>query len=52
MGASSGRTRSTASATWIRPVAEALVGMGVAEGRAEPLATLVISALEGARSGR
>ncbi|WP_225635417.1 TetR/AcrR family transcriptional regulator [Streptomyces solaniscabiei] len=34
--------------TWTRPVAEALTGMGVPEARSVPLATLMISALEGA----
>ncbi|GGQ75626.1 TetR/AcrR family transcriptional regulator [Streptomyces flaveolus] len=37
-----------AFATWTRPVAEALTGMGVPEARSVPLATLMISALEGA----
>ncbi|MHC3468968.1 TetR/AcrR family transcriptional regulator [Streptomyces sp. 7R007] len=37
-----------AFATWTRPVADALTGMGVPAKRAEPLATLMISALEGA----
>ncbi|MFI1567474.1 TetR/AcrR family transcriptional regulator [Streptomyces sp. NPDC020490] len=37
-----------AFAAWTAPVAEALTGMGVPAGRAEPLATLMISALEGA----
>ncbi|MGW9028773.1 TetR/AcrR family transcriptional regulator [Streptomyces sp. NPDC055722] len=44
-------TRTAAAAAfarWTRPVAEALTGMGVPEGRAEALATLMISALEGA----
>ncbi|MEU6103390.1 TetR/AcrR family transcriptional regulator [Streptomyces flaveolus] len=37
-----------AFATWTRPVADALTGMGVPEARSVPLATLMISALEGA----
>ncbi|MEU7057610.1 TetR/AcrR family transcriptional regulator [Streptomyces sp. NPDC046197] len=37
-----------AFATWREPVAGALTDMGVPAGRAEPLATLMISALEGA----
>ncbi|MET7460933.1 TetR/AcrR family transcriptional regulator [Nonomuraea sp. NPDC005501] len=37
-----------AFARWTGPVARALAGMGVPEERAEPLATLMISALEGA----
>ncbi|GAA2447252.1 TetR/AcrR family transcriptional regulator [Streptomyces macrosporus] len=37
-----------AFAGWTRPVARALTGMGVPAERAEPLATLMISALEGA----
>lgn len=37
-----------AFACWRRPVAQALTGMGVPPGRAGPLATLMISALEGA----
>ncbi|WP_031510155.1 TetR/AcrR family transcriptional regulator [Streptomyces megasporus] len=37
-----------AFAGWSRPVARALTGMGVPAERAEPLATLMISALEGA----
>jgi AcrR family transcriptional regulator len=44
-------TRTAAAAAfarWTRPVAEALTGMGVREERAEALATLMISALEGA----
>ncbi|MET7271857.1 TetR/AcrR family transcriptional regulator [Streptomyces flaveolus] len=48
---SSGVTRKAAAdafATWTRPVAEALTGMGVPEARSVPLATLMISALEGA----
>ncbi|MEU6809812.1 TetR/AcrR family transcriptional regulator [Streptomyces sp. NPDC046831] len=46
-----GSTREAAAAAfaaWRSPVAEALAEMGVPEGRAEPLATLMISALEGA----
>ncbi|MFJ3207494.1 TetR/AcrR family transcriptional regulator [Streptomyces flaveolus] len=48
---SSEATRKAAAdafATWTRPVAEALTGMGVPEARSVPLATLMISALEGA----
>ncbi|MGI5135095.1 MULTISPECIES: TetR/AcrR family transcriptional regulator [unclassified Streptomyces] len=44
-------TRTAAAAAfarWTRPVAEALTEMGVPEERAEALATLMISALEGA----
>jgi AcrR family transcriptional regulator len=37
-----------AFACWRRPVTQALTGMGVPPGRAEALATLMISALEGA----
>lgn len=37
-----------AFARWTRPVADALTDMGVPVGRAEPLATLMISTLEGA----
>ncbi|MGW4790724.1 LmrA/YxaF family transcription factor, partial [Streptomyces sp. NPDC004230] len=37
-----------AFARWTRPVAEALTAMAVPADRAEPLATLMISALEGA----
>ncbi|MGW3284230.1 TetR/AcrR family transcriptional regulator [Streptomyces sp. NPDC001002] len=37
-----------AFATWTAPVAGALTDMGVPTGRAEPLATLMISTLEGA----
>ncbi|MFJ9814855.1 TetR/AcrR family transcriptional regulator [Streptomyces sp. NPDC101151] len=37
-----------AFATWRGPVAEALTGMGVPAGRADSLATLMISTLEGA----
>ncbi|MFG2683822.1 TetR/AcrR family transcriptional regulator [Streptomyces sp. NPDC048392] len=48
---SSEATREAAAdafATWTRPVAGALVGMGVPEARSGPLATLMISSLEGA----
>ncbi|MEU0448568.1 TetR/AcrR family transcriptional regulator [Streptomyces tendae] len=48
---SSETTRKAAAdafAAWTRPVAEALVGMGVTEARSEPLATVMISSLEGA----
>jgi hypothetical protein len=41
-------TAAAAFARWNRPVAEALTDMGVPAERAEPLATLMISALEGA----
>ncbi|MFF4209190.1 TetR/AcrR family transcriptional regulator [Streptomyces sp. NPDC001796] len=44
-------TRAAAAAAfahWTRPVAAALTDMGVPAARAEPLATLMISALEGA----
>lgn len=44
-------TRTAAAAAfarWNRPVAEALTDLGVPRDRAEPLATLMISALEGA----
>ncbi|MEU6097605.1 TetR/AcrR family transcriptional regulator [Streptomyces sp. NPDC047079] len=44
-------TRAAAAAAfarWTRPLADALTGMGVPPDRAEPLATLMISALEGA----
>lgn len=37
-----------AFAAWITPAAEALTGMGVPAGRASALATLMVSALEGA----
>lgn len=47
--ADSTRTAAAAAfARWTRPVAEALTDMGVPAARAEPLATLMISALEGA----
>jgi AcrR family transcriptional regulator len=39
---------SAAFATWTAPVAQALAGLGVPTARTEPLATLMISALEGA----
>ncbi|MFE9702513.1 TetR/AcrR family transcriptional regulator [Streptomyces sp. NPDC005930] len=48
---SSETTRKAAAdafAAWTRPVAEALAGMGVPEERSVPLATLMISSLEGA----
>ncbi|MFC7814538.1 MULTISPECIES: TetR/AcrR family transcriptional regulator [unclassified Streptomyces] len=48
---SSDATREAAAdafAAWTRPVADALTGMGVPAARSEPLATLMISALEGA----
>lgn len=44
-------TRTAAAAAfarWTRPVAEALTDLGVPRDRSEPLATLMISALEGA----
>ncbi|MEU2927958.1 TetR/AcrR family transcriptional regulator [Streptomyces sp. NPDC048304] len=46
-----GTTREAVAAaftTWRTPLAEALTGMGVPEARAESLATLMISTLEGA----
>ncbi|MFJ3715135.1 TetR family transcriptional regulator C-terminal domain-containing protein [Streptomyces sp. NPDC090057] len=49
--ASGGSTREAAAgafAAWRGPVAEALTGMGVPEARADSLATLMISTLEGA----
>ncbi|MFF7145065.1 TetR/AcrR family transcriptional regulator [Streptomyces nodosus] len=47
--ADSTRTAAAAAfARWTRPVAEALTDMGIPAARAEPLATLMISALEGA----
>jgi AcrR family transcriptional regulator len=46
--ASTRQAAATAFATWARPVAEALTGMGVPADRAGSLATLMISALEGA----
>ncbi|MFF0588991.1 TetR/AcrR family transcriptional regulator [Streptomyces sp. NPDC003781] len=42
------RAAADAFAAWTRPVAGALVGMGVPAERSGPLATLMISALEGA----
>ncbi|MFC7891510.1 TetR/AcrR family transcriptional regulator [Streptomyces sp. NPDC057381] len=48
---SSAATREAAAdafAAWTRPVADALTGMGVPAARSGPLATLMISALEGA----
>ncbi|MFG3249484.1 TetR/AcrR family transcriptional regulator [Streptomyces sp. NPDC048187] len=48
---SSERIRKAAAdafAVWTQPVAEALAGMGVPEERSVPLATLMISSLEGA----
>ncbi|MFF5546499.1 TetR/AcrR family transcriptional regulator [Streptomyces olivaceoviridis] len=47
-GDSTREAAATAFATWRGPVAEALTGMGVPPSRAESLATLMISALEGA----
>ncbi|MEU2613156.1 hypothetical protein ABZ570_16470 [Micromonospora sp. NPDC007271] len=46
--ASTREAASDAFAAWNRAVAQALVGMGVPEGRSEALAALMISALEGA----
>jgi AcrR family transcriptional regulator len=46
--ASTREAAAAAFATWTGPVARALTGMGVPAERAEPLATLMISALEGA----
>ncbi|AOR30828.1 TetR family transcriptional regulator [Streptomyces fodineus] len=49
--AAGGSTREAAAAaftTWRTPLAEALTGMGVPAARAESLATLMISTLEGA----
>ncbi|MEU3465415.1 TetR/AcrR family transcriptional regulator [Streptomyces sp. NPDC006733] len=46
--ASTRKAASGAFATWTESVAAALTEMGVAPGRAEALATLMISALEGA----
>ncbi|MCL7427080.1 TetR/AcrR family transcriptional regulator [Streptomyces sp. YS415] len=46
--ASTREAAATAFATWTGPVARALADMGVPQKRAEPLATLMISALEGA----
>lgn len=42
------RAAATAFATWTAPVAAALTDMGVPAARAASLATLMISALEGA----
>ncbi|MFH9071108.1 TetR/AcrR family transcriptional regulator [Streptomyces alboflavus] len=42
------KATATAFATWTGPVAEALADMGVPPARAEALATLMISAVEGA----
>ncbi|MFG2312248.1 TetR/AcrR family transcriptional regulator [Streptomyces sp. NPDC048566] len=47
-GATTRAAAAEAFAQWVRPVAEALAAMGVPDRRAEPLATLMISALEGA----
>jgi AcrR family transcriptional regulator len=47
-GDSTRQAAATAFATWRAPVAEALTGMGVPAARAESLATLMISTLEGA----
>lgn len=47
-GESTREAAATAFATWRRPVAEALVDMGVPASRADALATLMISTLEGA----
>ncbi|MFF3350433.1 TetR/AcrR family transcriptional regulator [Streptomyces sp. NPDC002779] len=46
--ASTREAAATAFATWTGPVARALADMGVPQERAEPLATLMISTLEGA----
>ncbi|MFF4761501.1 TetR/AcrR family transcriptional regulator [Streptomyces sp. NPDC001292] len=46
--ASTREAAAAAFAAWRAPVAEALTGMGVPAERAEPLATLMISSLEGA----
>ncbi|MGW0416918.1 LmrA/YxaF family transcription factor, partial [Streptomyces collinus] len=46
--AATGAAAAAAFAAWRGPVAEALAGMGVPAGRADPLATLMISTLEGA----
>jgi AcrR family transcriptional regulator len=46
--ASTREAAAAAFATWTGPVAGALADMGVPEERADPLATLMISALEGA----
>ncbi|MEU4034720.1 TetR/AcrR family transcriptional regulator [Streptomyces collinus] len=47
-GASTREAAAAAFAAWRGPVAEALTGMGVPADRVDPLATLMISALEGA----
>ncbi|MBB5929624.1 TetR/AcrR family transcriptional regulator [Streptomyces echinatus] len=47
-GDSTRQAAAAAFATWRAPLAEALRGMGVPAARAEPLATLMISTLEGA----
>ncbi|MGA5042087.1 TetR family transcriptional regulator C-terminal domain-containing protein [Streptomyces capoamus] len=47
-GESTREAAATAFATWRRPVAEALADMGVPASRADALATLMISTLEGA----
>ncbi|MEV7684298.1 TetR/AcrR family transcriptional regulator [Streptomyces bungoensis] len=47
-GASTREAAAAAFATWRGPVAEALTGMGVPASRADALATLMISTLEGA----
>ncbi|MGW4566390.1 TetR/AcrR family transcriptional regulator [Streptomyces sp. NPDC004561] len=47
-GGSTGEAVAAAFTTWRGPLAEALTGMGVPAARAESLATLMISALEGA----
>jgi AcrR family transcriptional regulator len=46
--ASTREAAATAFATWTAPVARALTGLGVPAPRSEPLATLMISTLEGA----
>ncbi|MFD5797783.1 TetR/AcrR family transcriptional regulator [Streptomyces diastatochromogenes] len=48
MGPSTREAAAAAFATWRAPVAEALTGMGVPAARADALATLMISTLEGA----
>ncbi|MFG2119901.1 TetR/AcrR family transcriptional regulator [Streptomyces sp. NPDC048710] len=47
-GTSTREAAAAAFATWRAPVAEALTGMGVPAARADSLATLMISTLEGA----
>ncbi|MFF8593749.1 TetR/AcrR family transcriptional regulator [Streptomyces sp. NPDC015220] len=47
-GASTREAAAAAFANWRQPVAEALAELGVPTGRAESLATLMISSLEGA----